>query len=147
MPKRCGAGDGTRNIYIVFNGKWYLASQFMRAFSFISIATISVCVLFANGCSQRSSPTPSGALSDLKDLGAVTLTSQVPRQFDLGGGKICTLTANPLTNGIEVEVVVMTTNADGSIQHWLSLVKTPPGKSCTVSLGDLTVGLTPTLKQ
>jgi len=119
----------------------------MRAYSLVSLVMILACLLFASGCSRQPSPPSALAPSDLKDLGAVALTPQVPRQFDLGNGKICTLTASPLTNGIEVDVVVMTTNADGSIQHWLSLVKTPPGKPCTVSLGDLTVGLTPTLKQ
>ena len=119
----------------------------MRIQYLVIIVTISVGILFASGCSKRSSPSQAGSLSDRKDLGAVALVPETPRQFDLGGGKICTLTASPLTNGIEVNVVVMTTNADGTIQHWLSRIDTKPGQPCAISLGDLTVGLTPTLKQ
>lgn len=112
----------------------------------VIIAAISVCILFASGCSRSSSQPQAGAPTGLKDLGVVEFAPETPRQFDLGGGKICTLTASRLANGIEVNAVVIATNADGTIQHWLSRMDTQPGQPGAISLGDLKVGLTPTLK-
>ena len=119
----------------------------MRALHLVGITVVAAFLISASGCSKNPGPqAQAGPPPHVTDLGAVELVPETPKQFDLGSGKVCTLVASPLTNGIEVEVTVMTTNANGSIQHWMSRVKTLPGRECSVSMGDFGVGLTPTLK-
>ena len=113
----------------------------------LTAALLSAIIISAGSCSRNSGPQPQPEPPPhVTDLGSVELVPETPKQFDLGSGKVCTLLASRLTNGIEVEVTVMTTNANGSIQHWMSRVKTLPGRECSVSMGDFGVGLTPTLK-
>ncbi len=120
----------------------------LRAPVLTTTAVLSAIILCASGCSRNPGPQfQAGPPPQITDLGAVELVPETPKQFDLGSGKVCTLLASPLTNGVEVEVTVMTTNVNGTIQHWMSRIKTLPGRPCSVSMGDFGVGLTPTLKQ
>ena len=76
----------------------------------------------------------------------VELTQGTPQHFSLGDGKGCILTGTQLPDGINVKVVVLTTNADGTVQHSEGQISTLPGRQCALGIGDTTVGLTPTLK-
>ena len=82
----------------------------------------------------------------MKDLGAVELVAQTPTQISLGAGKVCTLVGRQLANGIEVKLVVLSTNADGTVDRSQGQIETLPGRQCAISMGDTMVGLTPTLK-
>lgn len=82
----------------------------------------------------------------MKDLGVVEFTANTPQHFSLGDGKGCTITGKPLPDGIEVKVLVLTTNADGTVQRSQGDITTLPGRQCAISMGDTMVGLTPTLK-
>ena len=84
----------------------------------------------------------------MTDLGAVELTPQTPKQFSLGAGKSCTLTGRQIADGIDVKLVVLATNADGTVKRLEGEVTTTPGRQCAISVGDndTMVGFTPTLK-
>jgi hypothetical protein len=108
--------------------------------------TINAAILAAiliTGCSKPHAT----ALPKMADLGAVELVPKTPKQFGLGAGRSCTVTGYPLGTNITVNLVVMTTNADGNVQRSEGQMGTAPGRHCVFSLGDATVGLTPTLKR
>ena len=106
-----------------------------------------LAVILITGCSKSSSQQPhAGAPPNTKDLGAVELVAQTPMQFSLGSGKGVTVTGSPLSTGMMVKLVMMTTNADGSVDRSQGQIETLPGQQCAISLGDTMVGLTPTLK-
>ena len=107
----------------------------------------SSCSHTYTGCSKSSSPQPhADAPPNTKDLGAVELVAHTPMQFSLGAGKGVTVTGSPLSTGMMVKLVMMTTNANGSVDHSQGQIETLPGQQCAISLGDTMVGLTPTLK-
>jgi hypothetical protein len=97
---------------------------------------------FVVGCSKPHATTP----PKMTDLGVVELTPKTPKQFSLGGSQSCTITCYPNGTNITVNLVVMTTNTDGSIHRSLGQMVTSSGRQCVFGLGDATVGLRPTWK-
>jgi hypothetical protein len=120
----------------------------MRTQHLITISAVSLFILFASSCSKRSSEQQHhvAAPPNMTDLGAVELAPQMPKQFSLGAGKSCTLVGKQLPDGIEVKLVVVATNADGTVQRSQGQIETLPGRQCAISIGDTMVELTPTLK-
>jgi endonuclease YncB( thermonuclease family) len=82
-----------------------------------------------------------------KDLGVVELIENTPQHFSLGDGKGCTVTGKQLSGDIEVDFVIEATNVDGTVAV-LSRPKisTSPGRHCVISVGDVSIGLTPKWK-
>jgi PBP1b-binding outer membrane lipoprotein LpoB len=110
-------------------------------------AAILAAMLIA-GCSKSPSEQPRRVTTPPKmtDLGAVELVAQTPKQFSLGAGRSCTITGRQLPDGISVKLVVLATNADGAVVRSQSEITTLPGRQCAISIGDVMIGLTPTLK-
>ena len=115
---------------------------FMRIRHIIIVSAAIVATILVACCSKPHPTTP----PNTTDLGAVELTPQTPTQFNLGAGKVCTLVGRQLTNGIEVELVVLSTNVDGTVDRSQGKIETLPGRQCAISMGDTMVGMTPTLK-
>lgn len=103
---------------------------------------------FVIGCSKSSSQPPNQASAppNTKDLGAVEFVAQTPKQFSLGDGKSCTITASQIPDGVGLKLVLLTTNADGTVARSQGQIETRAGQQCAIGLGDMMVGLTPTLK-
>lgn len=112
------------------------------------IATVVLLAAFVIGCSKSSSALShhSKMPPNTTDLGAVELVPQTPQQFSLGAGKSCIITGRQLPDGIDVKLLVLVTNADGSVKRSQGEIETSPGRQCAIVMGDVSVGLTPTLK-
>jgi hypothetical protein len=112
------------------------------------IATVALFAAFVIGCSK--SPSEPSELSKMPpnttDLGAVELTPKTPKQFSLGTGKSCILTGSQLPDGIDVKLLVLITNADGTVVPLQYEMETSPGRQCVIVTGRVSVGFTPTLK-
>lgn len=108
----------------------------------INLSAAIFAAIFITGCSKHPAVAPPNTVA----LGAVELAPQTPVQFSLGGGKVCTLVGRQLANGIEVRLVVLSTNADGTVERSQGQITTLPGRQCAISMGDTMVGITPTLK-
>jgi hypothetical protein len=104
-------------------------------------AAILVAILIS-GCSKPHATAP----PKMTDLGAVEFTPKTPKQFSLGPSQSCTVTIYPIRTNLTVDLVVWTTNADGSVQRATWQDETPPGQQCVFEGGDVWVGVTPTLK-
>ena len=104
-----------------------------------------IAVLLILGCSKSPAPTKP---ANTTDLGKVELVPQVPTQFSLGlgPGQGCILTGKQLADGISVKVLVLSTNANGSVYHSQGEIITAPGRQCAIGMGDIMVEMTPTLK-
>ena len=98
------------------------------------------------GCSKQSSQPLSHLPTNTKDLGKVELTEGIPQDFSLGDGKSCTLTGKQLSDGFDVMVVVLTTNADQTVHSSHGEFITWPGQPCNAWIGDTMIGVTLTLK-
>jgi hypothetical protein len=120
----------------------------MHLRKYIVVHATVLTIISAVGCSKGSSHQTQPANSSQKttDLGMVELTPQSPRQFELGANKCCIITGKPLPNGIEVKLVVLTTNTDGTVTRTQGQIITLPGRSCGIGFGDSVVSLTPALK-
>jgi hypothetical protein len=81
------------------------------------------------------------------DLGTVQLVNQAPSRFDLGGGKICTLTPTIGADGnYNIKVVFETQKADGqAAQTETGEIITSPGRGVRLNVGDSSIGFTPTV--
>ena len=108
--------------------------------------TAAVLAAFIIGCSKQPSQSSSHLPANTKDLGKVELTQGTPRPFSLGEGKGCIITGTQLSDDINVKVVVLTTNAGGTVQRSEGQMSTLPGRQCIIGIGDTKIGLTPTLK-
>jgi hypothetical protein len=120
----------------------------MRIRHYIIINAAVLAAIFVTGCSKSPGvqAQPVTAPATTTNLGAVELTPRIPKLFSLSDGRSCSLTGKWLTNGIAVKLAIVATNADGSLRHSYGEIDTLPGQQCTISIGDTTVGLTPTLK-
>ena len=67
-------------------------------------------------------------------------------QFSLGAGKSCTIVGQQIPNGIGLKLVALSTNADGTVDRSQGQIEAVSGQQCAISMGDMMVGLTPTLK-
>jgi len=112
------------------------------------IATAALLAVFIIGCSKNPSEQSHHAKlpPNTTDLGAVELTPQTPKQFSLGAGKSCILIGRQLPDGVGVKVLVLVTNADGTVERSQGEVETSPGRQCVMVTGGVSVGFTPTLK-
>ncbi len=104
-------------------------------------------VAFVISCSKQPNQSSSHLPPNTKDLGAIELVEGTSQNFSLGDGKSCTLTGKQLSDGIDIKVVVLTTNADGTVMSSQGEITTLPGRQCAIGIGDTMVGLTPTLKK
>ena len=124
----------------------WLSSPVLRIQYFIAIGVVSTFVLLAAGCSKGSGKPAPATPPNVTDLGAVELVAESPKQFGIGANRSCIVTGKQLTNGIEVMLVVQTTNTDGTVDSSQAEMVTLPGRQCAISVGDTMIGLTPTLK-
>lgn len=109
---------------------------------------VSLLGLAAGGCSRHSDvQTGDGFLpAKVTDLGVVDLAPGVAREFDLGGGKTCTMTASHSQDAILVDIAIEGKGVDGSIlRQRMPGVQSLPGHKCVVSMGGAAVSFTPTL--
>src|SRR5437588_2453534 len=106
-----------------------------------NITFITACLLLwlAVGCSttQRSHEV---------NLGVVDLKPDAPKQLTLPYGATCTLVPGMVPSApIEVQLLVLRTNAQGQADRLQAAVKTPPGHKCGLAVEDLVVFVTPTI--
>jgi hypothetical protein len=109
------------------------------------ITMAALMAAFIIGCSKHPSHLPAGT----KDLGVIEFTEGTPQQFSLGDGKSCTATAKQIDGGkdIEVDLVIQATNADGTITDFARpAISTSPGRQCVISVGEVSIGMTPKWK-
>jgi len=133
-----------------------------HAFLFPSeIATAMVAAFlvgsFAVGCSKKSGETAQDAKLRqqfsvpanivVKDLGAVELSPHTPRHFDLGGGKDCVATSSVRPDGtLQVDLAIISKAANGATEKQQSRLICKPGTQSAISVGDLMISMTPTVK-
>jgi len=108
------------------------------------LITAALMAAFILGCSKPLPRLP----ANTKDLGVVEFTEGTPQQFSLGDGKGCTITGKHVSDGIEVNFVIVSTNADGSIK----LIGTPrltatPGERHAVGILDVSIEFIPEWKK
>jgi hypothetical protein len=119
----------------------------MRILHIITLNAAILAAILVTGCSKNSSQqSQAAAPPNLKDLGAVELVAGTPTQFSLGEDKGCTITGEHIPNGIGLKLVVLSTNEDGTVDRSQGQIDAVPGQQCAISMGDMMVGLTPTLK-
>jgi len=83
---------------------------------------------------------------DQPDLGAVQLINQTPSQFDLGNGKICTLTPAIGADGnYNIKVLFESQKSDGTAEQHTAEIITAPGRAVRIAVGDSSIGFTPTV--
>lgn len=118
----------------------------MRIPSLISGAALIAA--FCIGCSKSPSQPTSGLPAGTKDLGAIEFVEGMAQQFSLGGGRGCTATAKRIdSNNIEVHFAIISTNAAGLVSNIASpAISTSPGRQCVISVGEVSIGLTPKWK-
>jgi len=108
--------------------------------------TAALLVALVIGCSKHSSEPPMDSHVN-QDLGDVQFVPGMPKHFSLGGPISCTAIGSRLPEGIKIDFVIEATHPDGAVDT-LSRpsISTSPGQHCVITSGDVTVGLTPTLK-
>ncbi len=80
------------------------------------------------------------------DLGAIQLVNQMPKQFDLGGGKVCTLTPTIDADGnYDIKVVFDSKKSNGQTEQLTGEIVTSPGRAVRLSVGDSSIGFAPTV--
>jgi hypothetical protein len=93
-----------------------------------------------------SAPDSAAATLNVPDLGAIQLVNQTPNRFDLGGGKICTLTPTIDADGnYNIKVVFESKKADGSIETTTAQIITAPGRGVALEAGGNSIAFTPTV--
>jgi hypothetical protein len=93
-----------------------------------------------------STPDSAAATANVADLGAIQLVNQTPNRFDLGGGKICTLTPTIDADGnYNIKVVFGAQKADGSTENTMTEVTTSPGRTVALEAGGNIISFTPTV--
>ncbi len=117
----------------------------MRTSHFTATAGLLAALLI--GCSKPPSQSSPAAPSKAKSLGTVELTPGTPRSFSLGDRMGCIVTGVKRSDDIELKLVLLTTNADGAVQHSEEQTSTWPGQRCAVAVGETWVELTPTWKR
>ena len=120
------------------------------------LITISAASFFVSFAGAQPSPVASPTNSvqpphldfptNIVDLGAVELVPRTPKHFNLGAGRGCTVTGRQLPDVIDVKLVLLTTNAAGTVRREQGEMETLPGKQCAIAMDNLMIGLTPTLK-
>lgn len=110
----------------------------------LAISVMLSALACAVSCSKTPGPVP--LPPDTVKLGQVELAPEIPSYFSLGAHRSCSLTARQVTNGIEINVEIMGTNADGAITHAWCKVETLSGRACAVAMGGEGVSFTPVLK-
>ncbi len=80
------------------------------------------------------------------NLGAVQLVNQMPSRFDLGDGKTCTLIPTIDADGnYHIKVLFESQNAGGQMAQQTGEIITAPGHAVRITVGDSTIGFTPTV--
>lgn len=111
------------------------------------ITAAALMAAFVIGCSKSPSRPASHLPAGMKALGVIEFTEGTPQHFSLGNGKGCTATAKRLGDDIEVDFVIETTNTDGTVTEFgRPSLSTSPGRQCVISVGDVSIGLTPQWK-
>jgi len=94
------------------------------------------------GC-KRS--VPAHVSAGAKDLGVIEFTEGTPRQFNLGGGKGCSATAQRVDGtNLKIDFIFARTNADGTVTEFDNFhLSTIPGRQCVIPY-DVSNGASPT---
>ena len=84
----------------------------------------------------------------MNQLGTVEFTDGVPLQVNLDQNRTCTITPKVLPDGtLQLSMVIQGPGARGTMDTLSSpKIITRPGQAVAVSVGDLGIGLTPTIK-
>jgi hypothetical protein len=78
------------------------------------------------------------------NLGAIQLVNQTPNRFDLGGGKVCTLTPTIDADGnYSIKLLFAAQKADGSTAISEADVITSPGRAVALEAGGNMIAFTP----
>jgi hypothetical protein len=98
---------------------------------------------------KTNAPDNAATVANPTDLGAIQLVNQTPSQFDLGGGKTCTLTPTISADGnYNIKVFFESQKSDGQTvqteQHTAEII-TSPGRAVRIAVGDSSIGFTPTV--
>jgi hypothetical protein len=109
----------------------------------VLVALLSAsCLTSPRQASSGSCPTP------MAELGVIALSASIPKIVSLGAGTNCTITPTVLPGGeLQLELAVETPIADSTATRLCQTRFTARlGVHHTVSVGELLIGLTPTLK-
>jgi hypothetical protein len=90
------------------------SSCIVRMASFTTIA--AWLVTFGVGCSKHSSPQSSHLPPNKIDLGVVDLSGGKIQEFTFGDGMGCILTGTMLPEGLKVDIEMVVTNTDGTVE-------------------------------
>jgi len=114
------------------------------------VANPVVPVYAANPPSSTAAgqPPEAPAPPPVNQLGTVEFTDGVPLQVNLDQNRTCTITPKVLPDGtLQLSMVIQGPGARGTMDTLSSpKIITRPGQAVAVSVGDLGIGLTPTIK-
>jgi hypothetical protein len=118
------------------------------------VASPVVPVYATNGSSSSvaaqppATPPETPAPPPVNQLGTVEFTDGVPLQVNLDQNRTCTITPKVLPDGtLQLSMVIQGPGARGTMDTLSSpKIICPPGMAVAVSVGDLGIGLTPTIK-
>ncbi len=122
-------------------------SQCMRISHLITVAALMAA--FVIGCSKHPKASSLRLPADTKYLGVIKLTENTPQHFSIGSGKSCTVTGRQVPDGINIEVIVVATNATGTVSRSQAELTSESGHQCAICIGEdsTTIALTPILEK
>ena len=108
------------------------------------IAGVALTATFIIGCSKPLPHLP----ADTTDLGVIEFTEGTPQHFSLGDGKGCTITGKRVSDGIEVNFVIVSTNANGAVKLiGTPRLTAPPGQRTAIGILDVSIEFIPEWKK
>ena len=108
-----------------------------------SLIALALLALTFAGCSKHS-PDTTATHQKVLDFGVVEVSDGVQSRHDLGGGRVCIITPTIQKDGS----VLLSCRVEESGKFLTSLgIKTLSDHSVTVSVKDISFGLTPHIKQ
>lgn len=106
------------------------------------ITLVLLALAFA-GCSKRS-PDAAGARPKVYDLGVVEVSDGIQSRHDLGGGRVCIITPAVQKNGSVL--LSLRVEESGKLLQ-LMRAQTRSDLPFQMSVGDLSIGMNPHIKQ
>lgn len=99
---------------------------------------------FIIGCSKHLPHLP----ANTSDLGVIEFTEGTPQHFDLGDGKGCTISGKHVSDGIQVDFIIVSTNANGSVKLiGTPRLTAPPGQRTAIGILDVSIEFIPEWKK
>ena len=133
-------------VVVAFSRRWLSIS--LGTMRIPHLTTAALMAVFVIGCSKHPGQPISPLPAHTTDLGVVELTDGAPQQFSLGDGKGCTITGKHVSEGMQVNFVIVATNANGTVK----LIGTPrliapPGQRTALGISDVSIELIPEWKK